>query len=98
MKTIMPRVRNEWCEQILVLDGGSTDGTQEYAREKGYELYVQKERGLRFAYREAWPLIRGDCVITFSPDGNSIPELIPSLISKMEEGYDMVTASRYYRG
>ena len=44
---------------------------------------------------EVWPLVRGDIVITFSPDGNSLPEIISHLISKMEEGYDMVIASRY---
>ena len=32
---------------------------------------------------------------TFSPDGNSIPELIPNLISKMKEDHDMVIVSRY---
>ena len=37
----------------------------------------------------------GDVIITFSPDGNSIPELIPALIEKMKEGYDMVIVSRY---
>jgi hypothetical protein len=37
----------------------------------------------------------GIMTITFSPDGNSVPELIPELIAKMKEGYDMVIASRY---
>jgi hypothetical protein len=37
----------------------------------------------------------GDIVITFSPDGNSVPELIPHLVEKMKEGFDMVIASRY---
>lgn len=95
MKAIMPRVKKDWCDQILILDGGSTDGTVEYAKEKGYEVYIQKKKGFRHAYIEALPLIRGDAVITFSPDGNSIPELIPTLISKMKEGYDMVIVSRY---
>ena len=44
---------------------------------------------------EALPLIRGDVVLTFSPDGNSLPHLIPAIIAKMAQGYDMVIASRY---
>ncbi|KJJ84743.1 histidinol-phosphate phosphatase family protein [Candidatus Omnitrophus magneticus] len=95
MTQIMPRVKREWIDQILVIDGGSTDGTIEYAREHGYEVYIQKQKGFRHAYTEALPLIRGDVVLTFSPDGNSIPELIPDLVTKMKEGYDMVIASRY---
>ncbi|MDP3789967.1 MAG: glycosyltransferase family 2 protein [Candidatus Omnitrophota bacterium] len=98
MKAIMPRIKKDWCDQILIIDGGSTDGTLEYARQHGYEVYVQKKEGFRYAYTEALPLIRGDFVITFSPDGNSIPEIIPDLIKKMEEGYDMVIASRYLDG
>ena len=98
VRAIMPRVRREWCDQILFVDGRSTDGTAEYAREQGYEVIVQKEKGIRFAYIEAIPHVRGNVVITFSPDGNSIPELIPTLIEKMREGYDMVIVSRYLSG
>lgn len=96
MKVIMPQVDPQWCEQILVVDGGSKDGTIEYARQMGYDVYVQKQRGLRAAYQESWNLIKGDAVITFSPDGNSPPEYIPQLIAKMNEGYDMVIGSRYF--
>jgi glycosyltransferase involved in cell wall biosynthesis len=98
MKQIMPRVKKEWYDQLLVLDGGSTDGTLEYAKEHGYDVYIQKQKGFRHAYIEALPLVDGDVVVTFSPDGNSIPELIPELVNKMREGYDMVIASRYLDG
>lgn len=98
MKAIMPQVKRDWCDQILILDGGSTDGTIEYAKEQGYETYIQKQKGFRHAYIEALPLIKGDVVVTFSPDGNSIPELIPRLIEEIEKGYDMVIASRYFSG
>ena len=95
MRAIMPQIKKEWCDQIIILDGGSTDGTIEYARDNGYFVYVQKKKGFRHAYIEVLPYIEGDVIITFSPDGNSIPELIPELIQKMAEGYDMVIASRY---
>ena len=38
------------------------------------------------------PHIRGDVLLTFSPDGNSVPELIPAVLDKMEEGYDRMKA------
>lgn len=98
MRAIMPRVKKEWCDQIIILDGGSTDGTIEYARQQGYFVYVQKKRGFRHAYTEVLPFIEGDAVVTFSPDGNSIPERIPALIEKIKEGYDMVIGSRYLDG
>ena len=98
MRAIMPQIRREWCDQILVVDGGSQDGTVEFARAQGYDVVVQRRRGVRHAYLEAFPHIRGDVVITFSPDGNSDPLVIPRLIEKMKEGYDMVIASRYADG
>ena len=70
MKAILPRIRPEWYDQILVVDGGSRDGTLEVAKAQGLKTYGQRHKGIRFAYIEAWPLIRGDVVITFSPDGN----------------------------
>ncbi len=98
MKSVMPKVKREWVDQILIVDGQSTDGTAEYAREQGYEVVVQQKKGMRNAYMEALPHVRGDVILTFSPDGNSIPELIPDCIAKMKEGYDMVIVSRYAPG
>ena len=95
MKVIMPQIDPGWFEQILVIDGGSTDGTIAWSRQQGYEVLEQSRPGLRHAYNEAVPLIRGDAVITFSPDGNSLPELLPKLIEEYSKGYDMVIASRY---
>jgi glycosyltransferase involved in cell wall biosynthesis len=95
MKVIMPQIDRSWVDQIIIVDGGSKDGTIEWAKENEYEVYVQKQKGFRHAYTEVWPLVKGDVVITFSPDGNSLPKLIPDLITKMKEGYDMVIASRY---
>lgn len=91
----MPRINKEWLDQIIILDGGSTDHTIEYATENGYTVVIQKTKGLRKGYVEAFEYIKGDLVITFSPDGNCIPELIPALVEKMKEGYDMVIVSRY---
>jgi glycosyltransferase involved in cell wall biosynthesis len=95
MRAIMPRIISEWFDQILVVDGGSTDGTVEYAMENGYTVVRQKRRGMRNAYLDLLPYATGDVLITFSPDGNSIPELLPNLVSEMKKGYDMVIVSRY---
>jgi len=98
LKIIMPKIKKEWYDQLLIVDGNSTDGTIELCKEQGWPIYIQKQKGMRFAYAEAWDKITGDIVVTFSPDGNSIPELIPELTKKMKEGYDLVIVSRYKDG
>ena len=95
MKQIMPKVDASLFNQIIVVDGGSEDGTVEWAKENGYQVYVQKQSGFRHAYNEVLPLVESDVVVTFSPDGNSIPELLPDLVAEMENDQDMVIVSRY---
>ena len=95
MRAILPMIDRSWIDQIVVADGNSTDGTQEYAREQGCEVVPQIGKGGRNAFRTAFPYVKGDIVITFSPNGKSVPELIPALVDKMREGHDMVIASRY---
>jgi len=95
MKEIMPLIKKEWYDELIVVDGGSTDGTVDYCRENGYPVIIQEGKGLPLALCKAFKQFKNDIFITFSPDGNSIPELIPSLVEKMCEGYDMVIVSRY---
>ena len=98
MKVVMPQIDHDWINQIIIVDV-STDGTIEWACDNGYDVYIQKKKGFRHAYEEVWPLIRGEMVvITFSPDGNSIADLIPNLTAEMAKGYDMVIVSRYLDG
>jgi len=98
MKAILPRIKREWVDEIIVVDKDSTDGTPEFAQQMGCITVKQKSRGLGGAYYDALEVATGDIIITFSPDGNSVPEIIPELVRKMNEGYDMVIVSRYLPG
>lgn len=95
IKVIMPQIDRTLFDQILIIDGNSSDGTIDWCKQQGYEVYVQQKRGLRHAYLEALPHIRGDVMITFSPDGNSVAAELPALVNKLQEGWDMVIVSRY---
>lgn len=98
MKAIMPQIDSSWCEQIIIVDGGSTDGTIEWANEQGYEVHVQQQKGIRYGYFEVMTKIKGDIIISFSPDGNSLAQSIPKLIESIKQGNDLVIGSRYLPG
>ena len=97
LKVVMPKVRKEWCDQTIVLLGKPVlDDSIEWSKSQGYDVFLG-EKNLWHGYRNLFAsgIVRGNVVVTFSPDGNSLPEAIPQLVAKMSEGYDMVIASRY---
>src|SRR5262245_36265878 len=98
VQVILPRIPGGLVDQLLVVDGGSTDGTVEWCRAQGYPVHVQRRPGIRFAYFEAMPLVEGDVIVSLSPDGNCDPAALPRLLAKMRDGYDLVIASRYLDG
>ena len=94
----MPKVDRSLFCQILIVDGKSKDKTVEVSREMGFDVVIQQTPGIRGAYMDALPHIKGDVILTFSPDGNSLPELLKPCIEKFKQGYDMLIVSRYAPG
>jgi glycosyltransferase involved in cell wall biosynthesis len=98
LKIILPRINPAWVNEIIFIDGNSTDGSFEFVKSLGHRIYRQKSDGICGAFWEMLDYATCDYVVAFSPDNNSIPELIPDLISKLREDKDMVIVSRYLGG
>lgn len=98
LKKVMTRVPR--VDQTVVLVGKPIlDDTIAWTKAQGYDVFLGEEN-LWYGYRNLFlsGIIKGEVVITFSPDGNSIPETVLPLLEKIESGYDMVIASRYLNG
>jgi glycosyltransferase involved in cell wall biosynthesis len=95
MREIMPKVKREWVNDIIVVDGGSTDGTVEEAKKMGFKVITQKVKGHGGAILEGFNASTADNILIFGPDGNHSPDEIPQLIEKIKEGYDQVIITRF---
>lgn len=95
LQLVVPALDRSLFAQILVVDGGSSDGTLEYARDQGLEIFEQDRPGLAAGILDARKHIRGDIVIMFSADGNCKVEYLKPLMDVMRAGYDLVVVSRY---
>lgn len=94
-KAIFPQIDRDLFDEILVIDGKSTDGTVEYANSHNLRVVTQTKKGLGPAVLEATSMIETECVIEFSLDGNCMVEQLPELVEKLRSGADLVIVSRY---
>jgi glycosyltransferase involved in cell wall biosynthesis len=98
MRWCIPKINRSLFAEIIVVDGGSVDGTVEFATEEG--LKVVRQTGIGIADALLCGFLNTDCdaIVEFTPDGNSLPEILPNLCAKMNEGLDLVIVSRYLDG
>lgn len=87
-------------DHLVAIDGGSTDGTLGFYRDRGVPVIGQSRRGRGAAFQLAFQELRGsfDAFIFFSPDGNEDPGDIPKFRPLLEAGADVVIASRMMAG
>jgi len=95
LKATLPAIDRSVVDEIVIVDGGSRDGTVEHALAEGLTVVGQIRPGLQFAVYDIARALDCDAVIEFSPDGNCPAELLPALVAKLVQGYDLVVVSRY---
>lgn len=84
---------------VLVVDGHSTDGTAEAARQAGARVLEDPGRGKGAALRMAIPHIRTPIVVFLDADGSHDPTDIPELVRPIRDNEaDHVSASRLMGG
>ena len=87
--------RGEGFDNVLVMDGDSTDGTRETAEERGARVVVQSGEGKGQAIREAMDYVDAPYVLMADGDGTYRPEDAERMLEPLEDGYEHVIGDRF---
>jgi dolichol-phosphate mannosyltransferase len=83
--------------EVLVVDAGSTDGTQQVAAAAGARVARQSEPGYGGALRMGLDLARGRFIATLDADLSHDPDFLPAMWAARARGAAVI-ASRYVPG
>lgn len=98
VKALLPQLPFADFDEVLAVDGGSTDGTVKYLLDAGVRVVGQGIPGRGEAFRVGVANTRSDVLVFYSPDGNEDPRDIVPLAERVEAGADIAIASRFANG
>ncbi|HEX8463502.1 MAG TPA: glycosyltransferase family 2 protein [Abditibacterium sp.] len=88
-----------FCDEILVIDGQSSDETLQIARDLGARVEVFEPRGKGLALIEALRLVKHPITVFIDADGSHDPADIPALVAPILAGKaDMTIGDRWSGG
>jgi glycosyltransferase involved in cell wall biosynthesis len=84
--------------EVVVADNGSTDGSQEIARQRGVRVVAVSERGYGSALMGGIEAARGRYVLMGDADDSYDFGELPKFVAKLREGFELVQGCRLPSG
>lgn len=91
------------CDAVLLVNNGSSDGSEELVRESGFDyIELPKNLGIGYSFMKAteWALERGfDTFAVIASNGKMLPQELSRVLDPIKNGSaDYVTGSRFLPG
>ncbi|PXF50775.1 MAG: TIGR04182 family glycosyltransferase [Candidatus Methanophagaceae archaeon] len=83
---VISSFKRQGFDNILIIDGDSTDSTREIAKRAGARVVIQQGKGKGAAVRQAFELIDSDIIVMIDGDGTYLPTEVQRLIEPIEKG------------
>lgn len=89
-----------WVDEVILVDGMSSDGTVAVARAARPDIVVleRPRRGKGAALREGFDAATCDYVVMIDADGSMDPAEMSRFVQVLDHGYDVVKGSRFKLG
>jgi len=96
---VLPRIPS-WVHEVVLIDGGSTDGTAEVAKELWPEAVIVQDLtpGKGAALRRGFEVATGDIIVMIDADGSMNPGEIRAFVGALVGGADFAKGSRFCHG
>tara|TARA_B100000959_G_C14960305_1_gene615514 strand:+ start:979 stop:1677 length:699 start_codon:yes stop_codon:yes gene_type:complete len=95
VRTIISALMNNY--EIVVIDGGSEDGTIEAATSLGAKILIQRLEGYGGALKDGFEYAKGRYILTLDADLSHDPKFIKSMWEKRHDA-KIIIGSRYVPG
>jgi glycosyltransferase involved in cell wall biosynthesis len=97
---VLPFIPLDWVDEVLLVDGRSTDGTVEVARRilPSIKIILEKTPGKGAAMRAGYAASTGEIIVLLDADGSNDPREIPRFVKALMDGVDMAKGSRFATG